>query len=56
MNNTIKIKKSSIQRPRSNWSIAFKKMHDDNEDDLLIQDVFEDENIDETIVILEMFA
>ena len=29
--------------PRKGWDKAFKKMHENKEDDLLIDDVFEDE-------------
>lgn len=47
--NTIRIKKSSLNQPRSGWALAFKKLHEAEEDKLLIPDVFEDENIDESI-------
>lgn len=47
--NTIRIKKSLINKPRSNWALAFKKLHEAKEDELLIPDVFDDENIDESI-------
>ncbi len=33
--------------PRKNWENAFKKMRENNDDKLLIDDVFEDENFDE---------
>ena len=33
--------------PRKNWEKAFKKMHNNGEDQLLINDVFEDENFEE---------
>jgi antitoxin MazE len=33
--------------PRKNWDAAFKKMHENGDDQLLIQDVFEDENFEE---------
>lgn len=33
--------------PRKNWEKAFKKMHENGDDQLLIDDVFEDENFDE---------
>ena len=33
--------------PRKDWDKAFKKMHDNGDDALLIDDVFEDENFDE---------
>jgi antitoxin MazE len=36
-----------IHSPRKNWENAFKKMHDNNDDKLLIDDVFEDENLEE---------
>ncbi|MCU7694891.1 AbrB/MazE/SpoVT family DNA-binding domain-containing protein [Haoranjiania flava] len=33
--------------PRKGWEKAFKKMHENNDDLLLIDDVFEDENFEE---------
>lgn len=33
--------------PRKNWEKAFKKMRENNDDQLLIDDVFEDENFEE---------
>ena len=33
--------------PRKNWEKAFKKMHENEDDQLLIDDIFEDENFDE---------
>lgn len=33
--------------PRKNWEKAFKKMHESGDDQLLIDDVFDDENFDE---------
>ena len=33
--------------PRSGWENAFKKMHENGEDGLLIDDFFEDENLEE---------
>ena len=35
--------------PRKDWEKAFQKMHDNGEDQLLIPDVFEDENLEEWI-------
>ncbi|MFM1744709.1 MAG: hypothetical protein RLZZ630_646 [Bacteroidota bacterium] len=35
------------RQPRKNWDKAFKKMHADGEDKLLIPDVFMDENFEE---------
>ena len=35
------------QEPRKNWENAFKKMHENGDDQLLIGDVFEDENFEE---------
>ena len=35
--------------PRRDWEKAFKKMHENGEDQLLINDVFEDENLEEWI-------
>lgn len=33
--------------PRKNWEKAFKKMHENGDDQLLMHDVFEDENFEE---------
>ena len=33
--------------PRKDWDVAFKKMHKNGDDQMLIDDVFEDENLDE---------
>ena len=33
--------------PRKNWEKAFKKMHENGDDQLLIDDVFDDENFEE---------
>jgi len=33
--------------PRKGWEKAFKKMHENGDDKLLMSDVFEDENFDE---------
>ena len=33
--------------PRKGWENAFKKVHENNDDQLLIDDVFEDENFEE---------
>jgi antitoxin MazE len=33
--------------PRKGWEKAFKKMHENGDDQLLIDDVFEDENFEE---------
>ncbi|MDH5605111.1 MAG: AbrB/MazE/SpoVT family DNA-binding domain-containing protein [Cyclobacteriaceae bacterium] len=33
--------------PRKNWDKAFKKMHENKEDQLLMDDVFDDENFEE---------
>ena len=35
--------------PRKNWEKAFEKMRENNDDQLLIEDVFEDENFEEWI-------
>ena len=35
--------------PRSGWETAFKKMHEKGDDQLLIDDAFEDENQEEWI-------
>lgn len=34
------------KEPRKNWEKAFKKMHENEDDQLLINDVFEDENFE----------
>jgi len=36
-----------ISEPRKGWDKAFKKMHEEGEDQLLFDDVFDDENFDE---------
>lgn len=36
-----------ISEPRKGWDKAFQKMHENGDDQLLIDDVFEDENFDE---------
>jgi len=46
---TIRIKKTIRTHPRSGWDLAFKQLHECGDDALLIADVFEDENFDETI-------
>lgn len=33
--------------PRKGWDKAFKKMHENGDDKLLISDLFEDENLEE---------
>jgi len=35
--------------PRNGWENAFKKAHENGDDNLLINEVFEDENLDEWI-------
>ena len=35
--------------PRNNWEKAFKKMNEKGDDKLLINDVFDDENLEEWI-------
>jgi len=35
-----------IINPRSKWEQAFKAMHDNSDDKLFIEDVFEDENFE----------
>ena len=34
------------QEPRKNWESAFKKMHQNGDDQLLFDDIFNDENFD----------
>ena len=36
-----------LSRPRKGWEKAFKKMAENGDDRLLINDVFEDENLEE---------
>lgn len=36
-----------IAEPRKNWDKAFADMHKNGDDNLLIEDVFDDENFDE---------
>ena len=35
-----------IKKPRAGWESAFKEMHENNDDELLIDDVFEDEDFE----------
>jgi antitoxin MazE len=34
-------------KPRKGWAKVFKKMHDNGDDNLIIPDVFHDENLEE---------
>ncbi len=36
-----------IDEPRKGWEKAFKQMHENGDDELLMDDVFEDENFEE---------
>jgi antitoxin MazE len=36
-----------ISKPRKDWDIAFKEMHENGDDKLLFNDVFEEENLEE---------
>lgn len=36
-----------IENPRKNWEAAFRKMHLENDDQLLVNDVFENETFEE---------
>ena len=36
-----------VEQPRKGWNEAFRKMHANGDDQLLLDDVFEDENFDE---------
>ncbi len=36
-----------IHTPRKNWEVAFKKMHLENEDKLLTDDIFKEESFEE---------
>lgn len=38
-----------IAHPRKDWEIAFKEMHDNGDDQLLFDDVFENEDLEEWI-------
>ena len=38
-----------IDQPRKDWDIAFKEMHDNGDDQLLFNDVFEHEDLEEWI-------
>ena len=35
-----------LAHPRKNWEMAFKEMHENSDDKLLIEDIFEDENLE----------
>ena len=37
----------SIDSPRKNWEKSFEKMRENNDDRLLFNDIFEDENFEE---------
>ncbi|GGK76322.1 AbrB/MazE/SpoVT family DNA-binding domain-containing protein [Rufibacter glacialis] len=36
-----------VEQPRKGWDKAFKKMHEKGDDQLLLNDVFDDENFEE---------
>jgi antitoxin MazE len=36
-----------IETPRKNWDVSFEKMHQEEDDALLLTDVFEDEDFEE---------
>ena len=36
-----------IEKPRKNWEASFKQMKENNDDELLIDDVFNDETLEE---------
>jgi antitoxin MazE len=36
-----------VSQPRRNWESAFREMHKNGDDRLLIEEVFEDENLEE---------
>jgi len=36
-----------IENPRKNWEMAFQKMHLENDDQLLVNDVFDNETFEE---------
>ena len=35
-----------IANPRKNWGKAFRQMHENGDDKLIIQDIFEEENLE----------
>jgi antitoxin MazE len=35
-----------IINPRNNWEKAFKEMHENGDDKLIVEDIFEEENIE----------
>lgn len=37
------------KQPREGWNLAFKKMHENGDDNLILDDVFEDETFEEWI-------
>jgi len=38
-----------ISKPRKNWDIAFKEMNENGDDQLLFNDIFDEENLEEWI-------
>ncbi len=36
-----------LSNPRKGWDLAFKEMHENGDDKLLFNDVFDDENLEE---------
>lgn len=38
-----------IDQPRKDWDISFKEMNENRDDQLLFDDIFEDENLEEWI-------
>ena len=36
-----------VSKPRSGWEEAFREMHDNEDDQLLFDDLFQDENLEE---------
>jgi len=38
-----------ISKPRKGWDVAFKEMNEKGDDQLLFDDIFEDENLEEWI-------
>lgn len=36
-----------IEKPRKDWEAEFKKMHAENDDELLVNDVFDNESFEE---------
>ena len=40
-----------VDQPRKGWPEAFEKMHENGDDQLLVDDVFEDENVKRELLV-----